>query len=251
MGNFEILETTVVSQKGTFAFSLWSHIVSPSSGHFWHMGNIGWKKKKVVVPEQPPPPLTTVDEVMGRVEAQERVISGMKAVGVGTKGRWAKILAIINRKIMPTEEQPFPMNLELTLDVLKEILIILFHEVKFINSDGLALARSVIPEMYDKHSLERGSRVSLKEREEKGLKEESYAYGELDHDIFATLFLKIVSVYGYKENGIFYDLGCGVGTLVRKHLLLSSARFDSSCLCFKTTGLHRCIHRILSKGRWD
>lgn len=176
------------------------------------MGN--FRSKKKVVPAEPPPPLTTVDQVLDNTEARERVTQAVIALKPGTGGRWKKVLEITNRKTMPTEEQPYPMNLELTLETLKEILVRMFHEVKYISSDGLALARNAIPEMYDKHSLERGSRVSLKEREEKGMKDETYAYGELDHEIFATMYLKLVSVYGSKDNGRFYDLGCGVGTLV-------------------------------------
>lgn len=176
------------------------------------MGN--FRSKKKVVPAEPPPPLTTVEQVLDNAEARERVTQAVAAFKPGSISRWNKILEVTNRKTMPTEEQPYPMNLELELNTLKEILVRMFHEVKYISSDGLALARNAIPEIYDKHSLERGSRVSLKEREEKGWKEENFAYGELDHEIFATMYLKLVSVYGSKEGGRFYDLGCGVGTLV-------------------------------------
>lgn len=183
------------------------------------MGN--FRSKKKVVPAEPPPPLTTLEQVLDNAEARERVTQAVAACKPGVASRWSKILEIANRKTMPTEEQPYPMNLEITLDTLKEILVTLFHEVKYISSDGLALARNTIPEMYDKHSLERGSRVSLKERGEKGYNGENFAYGELDHEIFATMYLKLVSVYGAKDGGRFYDLGCGVGTLVSGLVIVS------------------------------
>ena len=69
--------------------------------------------------------------------------------------------------------------------------------------------------MYDKHSVERGMNISLRERDVKGIVDECYAYGELDHEIFAAMYLRVCSVFGERSRGIFYDLGCGVGTLVR------------------------------------
>lgn len=176
------------------------------------MGN--FRSKKKVIPAEPPPPLTTLEQILNNAEARERVTQAVAAWKPGVANRWQKILEITNRKTMPTEENLHPMNLDITRETLKDILITFFHEVKYISSDGLALARKAIPEIYDKHSLERGSRVSLKEREEKGIKGENFAYGELDHEIFATMYLKLVSVYGSKDGGKFYDLGCGVGTLV-------------------------------------
>ena len=47
--------------------------------------------------------------------------------------------------------------------------------------------------MYDKHSFERGRRVSQKEREEKNLIDESYAYGEMDPEIFTTIYMKVIN----------------------------------------------------------
>ena len=44
--------------------------------------------------------------------------------------------------------------------------------------------REFLPKMYDKHNLDRGKRVSQKERDEKGITEECFAYGELDVEIF-------------------------------------------------------------------
>ena len=51
--------------------------------------------------------------------------------------------------------------------------------------------RNYLPQMYDKHSFERGRRVSQREREDKNLIDESYAYGELDPEIFTTIYMKV------------------------------------------------------------
>jgi hypothetical protein len=187
----------------------YEHSLSPSA-----MGNgVAFRKKKEI-PKEPKPPLTTLAEIVNSAPAKERIIAAMNAVAVGSPRRWESILKITNRVVMPSEDNPDPININVNLTELIKILVVLFHEVKFITSDGLALAREKIPEMYDKHSVERASKLSAKEREDKELMDDYYAYGEVDHEIFATLYLKVVSVYGAKAKGIFYDLGCGVGTLV-------------------------------------
>jgi hypothetical protein len=52
-----------------------------------------------------------------------------------------------------------------------------------------------------------------------GITDECYAYGELDHEIFAAMYLRVTSVFGERPKGVFYDLGCGVGTLVREQIM--------------------------------
>jgi hypothetical protein len=52
-----------------------------------------------------------------------------------------------------------------------------------------------------------------------GITDECYAYGELDHEIFAAMYLRVTSVFGERPKGIFYDLGCGVGTLVSEQIM--------------------------------
>jgi hypothetical protein len=172
-----------------------------------------WRKKKKVIPE-PKDPFRTIAEIMRSTAARERIISAIKLVPPGTPRRWDQILGVINRRTMPSEEEPEPLNIETNFHDLKEMMRTLFDEVKYISSDGLALSRNFIPKIYDKHTIERARQVSQRERDERFLMDECFAYGEVDSEIFATMFLKIISVYGQKEGGIFYDLGCGVGTLV-------------------------------------
>lgn len=174
----------------------------------------GISRRKKQLPLVPRPPLKTCDEVMRNTEARERVGSAIKIVSPGIPFRWEKVLAIINRKKEPTEEEPDPLNVDIDFTILKEIMEAMFHEVKFITQDGLGMARDLMPKLFDKHTPERGSRVSNRYREQKNMSDEWFAYGELDYDIFATMYLKIIAVYSARDEGVFYDLGCGVGTLV-------------------------------------
>jgi hypothetical protein len=124
------------------------------------------------------------------------------------------MLPIINQHIEPTEENPDPLRVNITVDAVRDVLRDLYEKKRSIQSDGLALAREFIPLMYDKHTVERALNVSQRERDQKGITDACYAYGELDHEIFAAMYLRVTSVFGQKARGIFYDLGCGVGTLV-------------------------------------
>ena len=142
----------------------------------------------------------------------------------------------------PTEEEPDPVRVALQFEQLKSILRHLYENKLSISSDGLALSRSMsvhvrhalccefncltirmklpccyrefIPDLYDKHSIARAQAVSQRERESKAIDDECFAYGEVDYEIFAAMFLRFVSVYGERVDGIFYDLGCGPGMLV-------------------------------------
>lgn len=182
------------------------------------MGNAGGvlfgRKKKKFEPPSQPAPLTQFNQIINNLEAQERISTAIKFFPPGHIDRWEKILSLINRQIEPTEEVPTPMILKIDDKTLQDILNNFFNEVKYISSDGLALARNYLPLLYDKHSQDVCRRVSQKERDERGLVGDNFAYGELDSDIFATMYLKVISVYGFKDQGIFCDLGCGVGNVV-------------------------------------
>lgn len=173
-----------------------------------------FRKKK-----PPPPPrreiLRNAEQVVKNDEAKEKIIIAVGKFGPGVVLRWDKMLEIINTNVEPTEDNYDPLRLELDKEELRLTLRYLYDNKRSIASDGLALAREYIPLMYDKHSVERGMNVSQRERDQRGITEECYAYGELDHEIFAAMYLRVVSVFGENPKGQFYDLGCGVGTLVR------------------------------------
>ena len=150
-----------------------------------------WRKKKVI--PEPLPPLRKAGQIMGSVEAKERVLNAIKTVTPGTPTRWDKVIAIINRFTAPSEEVPYPLNIEIDFDELKEIMKLLFNDVKFISSDGLALLRSYIPQLYDKHTVERCRLLSQKERDERNLMDECFAYGEIESEIFVSFWNMVLT----------------------------------------------------------
>jgi len=170
------------------------------------------KKKKEPPPRRPI--IQTMEELLASEEAVERLLQCMKQNLPGTTFRWDKILKAVNFNQEPTEEIPDPLRVQISSETLRMILKDMYDKKTSIASDGLALAREYIPLMYDKHSVERAKKVSQREREEKAMSNECFAYGELDHEIFASMYLRCVTVYGESPEGVFYDLGCGVGSLV-------------------------------------
>ena len=119
-----------------------------------------------------------------------KVFAALKEAPPGTVLRWDKLVQICNRSLEPSEENPDPLRMLIDIDELKKILQYVFEETGSTGSDGMTLMREYIPKMYDKHSLERGRRVSQRERETSGLTDEAYAYGEMDHETFATILIK-------------------------------------------------------------
>jgi SAM-dependent methyltransferase len=179
--------------------------------------------------------LESANDIIKSEEGLERLRSSVAEALPGTSLRWDKVLKLVNTN----EEATFrvkkgkiryedgrivdgddtkvnndPLRVNLTIDELKKTFRTLYNETKIIKSDGLLVLREYLPQIYDKHSYERGRRVSQKEREEKIIIDECFAYGEIDFEIFSTIFAKIRQVYGFQDNGVFYDLGCGVGNLV-------------------------------------
>jgi len=91
--------------------------------------------------------------------------------------------------------------------------------------------------------------VSQQERNDDHLTDESLAYGELNYEIFATMYEKISRAWGGAANGMFFDLGCGVGQLVYTAAMINENKFES-CGGIDVIGnlLDRGVKRML---RWD
>lgn len=138
-------------------------------------------KKSLKLRRDPPPRreiITTAEGVLADEEALQKVLAAVEKHPPGQPGRWSQIIQLIAESPEPTEEEPDPLRVRLDLDTLVELLFRRYNEMRTIaNSEGLALAREYIPRMYDKHSLQRGTKVSQREREERGLTDECYAYG--------------------------------------------------------------------------
>jgi len=174
----------------------------------------GWLSRKKIEPIRRSP-LKTKKEIMKNTEAIGMITYAIEFAPPGTSLRWEKMLRVANRTIEPTVSQPDPLRLDIQMDVLKSILKDFYSQATLpANSDDVVLMRENLPKLYDKHSFERGRRVSQKERDERGLSDPCYAYGELDCEVLSKILFKITSSYGMTKNGIFYDLGCGVGNLV-------------------------------------
>lgn len=117
------------------------------------------------------------------------------------------------------------------------------------SSDRIILLRKYIPIMYNKHSVERARRVSQQERNDDHLTDEALAYGELNYEIFATMYEKITRAWGGADKGMFFDLGCGVGQLVYTAAMINESKFVS-CGGIDIIGnlLDRGVKRMV---RWD
>lgn len=153
--------------------------------------------------------------VFAQPDAIQKVRDALVFAAPSNVFRWDKCLRFVNSVVECSEEEPDPIRIDIDMDGLKAVCRFLYNSTTKINSDGIALMREYLPKMYDKHSLERGKRVSQAERDERGITDECFAYGELDHEIFATIYAKVSSAYGsWSPKGVFYDLGCGVGNLV-------------------------------------
>lgn len=186
------------------------------------MGNGAFLGRRKPKPIPVKDPIRKANELLSSMVAKERVISALKLIPPGTTNRWEKILIMINRREEPTEENPDPLYVEIEFKELRGALMKLYDDVKYISSDGLALSRTYIPKIYDEHTFERAYNLSKIERTRKYLSNEGFAYGEINPDIFATMYLKVISVYGTKSEGVFYDLGCGVGNLVYTAALIGN-----------------------------
>lgn len=159
-------------------------------------------------------PITSCDQVLSSEEGRERVRYALSFAPPDTKLRWDKLLLVVNRTIEPTDDEPDPVRVRIDMDELKKTLRCIYQETSAVARSSVVMMHEYLPLLYDKHSVDRGRRVSQKEREARGLIDESYAYGELDPDIFMTIYMKTIAAYGIHKDGIFYDLGCGVGNIV-------------------------------------
>jgi hypothetical protein len=124
------------------------------------------RRKKDPPPRRPI--LEDAKSVLASPEAIERITAAIKKNLPGTSLRWDKILPMVNTNEEPTEKLPDPLRVNITKEILIDVLRDMYEKKRSIQSDGLALAREYIPLMYDKHTVERAMNVSQREREQKG-----------------------------------------------------------------------------------
>jgi hypothetical protein len=180
-------------------------------------------KKKIEVRK----PLTKYEEILESDEAHEVIKTALLDNPPGILSRWDKIIKQINVVNQPTEENPSPFNVEISLIDLRKLLSAFYSSVTKVDSEGVLLMRDKMPIIFDKHSVDRGKRVSQYEREKNDLIDLCYAYGEMDYEIFATIFIKVKATYGINNTKSFVDLGCGVGQIVYAASFIGS--FSNLC----------------------
>lgn len=170
-------------------------------------------------------------------EAMERINYAKEKNPPGTPMRWDKMVLTVNRTVEPKDPDDDPIRLKLTKEQLMALLVEIYENIEVIQSDGLALMREYLPKLYDKHTVERGKRVSQSDRNARGLVDACYAYGEVSVEVFATIQSKINLSFGWcTDTPAFYDLGSGVGQLVYAAALVGEYNkcvgidFVESCL---------------------
>lgn len=156
---------------------------------------------------------TSVEGILSSYKTRDFLASALQLFPPGTPTRWTKILAYLEKaESMVKDIQGIPLHL--TQEKLMKVLHSIYQHEKATQSEGLAYMRQYLVQMYAKHSLERGRKISTRYRDEHGKSDSSLAYGELEPEIFVTLYTKVCKGYGSHPQGRFYDLGSGVGNLV-------------------------------------
>ena len=160
------------------------------------------------------PPLTLAEEVLGSLDAKRVIASAIEEIPPGEPNRWSTLLMVINRETEPTEDEPDPLRININAKELKTVLKTNYDQIATAHSSGIVLMRENFSVLYKGHTFEKAKRASQLERDEKNLHEDMWAYGELNHEVFATIYEKVSKAYGVRKKGIFFDVGCGVGQLV-------------------------------------
>jgi hypothetical protein len=133
---------------------------------------------------------------------------------IGTPNRWDKILTNANKAIASSNIESISTQGPLVHESLREILLGMYREVPPTAQVEITHLQKMMPILFDKHTYARGKRISQQERNDRCLLDESYSYGELDHETFASIFFRHKRIYGRHKEATFCDLGSGVGSLV-------------------------------------
>lgn len=141
---------------------------------------------------------------------------------IGTHNRWDHILAKVNKAIAKSKVESLSSYGSIDQESLREIMLHLYKSVPPLKKAEISRMERIMPTLFDKHSYARGKRVSQQERNDRCLLDESYSYGEISQETFATIFFRHQRLYGYHQDATFCDLGSGVGTLVYTAAIIGS-----------------------------
>ena len=192
-------------------------------------------KKEIIRRE----PLITADQILSSDEAKARLSFILEKNPPGMIKRWEKMLTSVNQNLEPTDEDLDPIRIQIDMIQLKLVLNKIFQDITVAIADENVILRAIIPELYKKHTLERGQRISGYERDEKKLINSNYSYGEIFIEDFILIFEKIIKSYGQYKNGYFCDLGCGVGQLVYSASIIGQ---------FKTCAGIEILEKLIERG---
>jgi hypothetical protein len=118
------------------------------------MANCCRKKKIEIIRRNP---LLTAEEVWGCDDGKQRLQYAMEYVPpgmpseinlfftiydnliyiLGTVMRWDKLLAVVNRTVEPTEDEPDPTRVDLELDEMKKAYRLKYHDIKVVFTHSL------------------------------------------------------------------------------------------------------------------
>ena len=189
----------------------------------------------VISIKEAPPALQSLEDILSSEQAQDKIHAAFAEYPPGCPMRWTSILDLINTVEEPTQKNPEPCNILLTPELLRKLASELYANITSIDSEGVSLMRKYMPELYAKHTVERAKRAAQIERSKSSLIETCYAYGELDYEIFATIYSKLEGSYGVRKE-LFCDLGCGVGTIVYAAAFIG--KFEICCGFEQLRGLY-------------
>ena len=135
------------------------------------MGGGASKKKIEVVRREP---LKTLEAITNNKEATSKIQTSLLLFPPGTKDRWNVLVNKVNEIIPVTEVDPDPLRIEISEQILKEILKDVYDSMDSAVSAGIALMRKHFDVLYDNHSVELAKQISQIERVDKNITDDRY-----------------------------------------------------------------------------
>lgn len=103
-------------------------------------------KKKIEIRKT----LTRYEEILESDEAHEIIKIALLDNPPGGLSRWDKIVKQINVITLPTEKNPSPFNVEITLNDLRKLLSAFYSSVTSVDSEGVVLMRQNMSVLFEK-----------------------------------------------------------------------------------------------------
>lgn len=188
---------------------------NPSKGNIKIYKNSSKQSIKIII-------FNTINDILLSNDACNKVNTIISQYPPSKIKRWESIihdLQYYNEDILNTYiKQKHKIFIQIILsriDLLK-LLLIFYANMKTIESNKIQILRESFHKLYNKnnYSYEYAKSQSHLERIYYHLNDDCYNYGEIDYEIYTTIFYKITTIFGEYPNGIFVDLGSGCGQIV-------------------------------------